>query len=144
WKLPLRDVIAPSLSIEAPHGGYLVPAAFAAQLAEKLAVHGIGFRRIETPLPELAAETFRADEANFAPRPVEGHQRVELKGAWKPETVSFGEGALFVPFAQPKARLVAALLEPQAPDSYAAWGEFSGAFEQKEYMEPYVAEAVAR
>lgn len=144
WKLPLRDVIVPGLSVEAPRGGYLVPAAHAAALAEKLAVHGIDFRRIEAALPELAAETFRAEEVNFAPKPVEGHHRVELKGAWKPETISLGEGALFVPFAQAKARLVAALLEPQAPDSYAAWGEFSGAFEQKEYMEPYVAEAVAR
>lgn len=144
WKLPLRDVIEPGLSVQAPRGGYVVPAAFAAAIAENLTVHGIVARRIDAALPQLAAETFRADEANFAPKPVEGRQRVELKGSWKPETVSMGEGALFVPFAQPKARLVAALLEPQAPDSYAAWGEFAGAFEQKEYMEPYVAEAVAR
>jgi hypothetical protein len=37
-----------------------------------------------------------------------------------------------------------ALLEPQAPDSLLGWGEFNNAFEQKEYMEPYVAEEVAR
>ena len=36
-----------------------------------------------------------------------------------------------------------ALLEPQAPDALAAWGEFNNAFEQKEYMEAYVAEEVA-
>jgi hypothetical protein len=36
------------------------------------------------------------------------------------------------------------LLEPKAPDSFAAWGELSNAFEQKEYMEAYVAENVAR
>ena len=53
-------------------------------------------------------------------------------------------GALFVPIAQPKARLVMALLEPQSEDSLAAWGEFNNAFEQKEYMEDYVAEDVAR
>src|SRR5690606_11804334 len=45
---------------------------------------------------------------------------------------------------QPLSRLAAALLEPQAPDSLAAWGLFNNAFERKEYMEPYVAEAVAR
>jgi hypothetical protein len=49
-----------------------------------------------------------------------------------------------VPIAQPKARLVMALLEPQAPDACAAWGMFNNAFEQTEYMEAYVAEAVAR
>jgi hypothetical protein len=36
------------------------------------------------------------------------------------------------------------LLEPQAPDSYVSWGYFDTAFEQKEYMENYVTEAVAR
>ena len=36
------------------------------------------------------------------------------------------------------------LLEPRAPDSLAAWGEFNIAFEQREYMEAYVAEDVAR
>jgi len=51
---------------------------------------------------------------------------------------------LFVPIDQPAARLVMGLLEPQAPDSLAAWGEFNNAFEQKEYMEDYVAEEVAR
>ena len=37
-----------------------------------------------------------------------------------------------------------ALLEPQAPDSLAAWGWFNAHFERKEYMEDYVAEDVAR
>ena len=32
----------------------------------------------------------------------------------------------------------------EAPDSLAAWGGFANAFEAKEYMEPYVAEQVAR
>mgnify|MGYP006172137141 CR=1 FL=1 len=32
------------------------------------------------------------------------------------------------------------LLEPASPDSLAAWGLFHAAFEQKEYMEDYVAE----
>ena len=36
------------------------------------------------------------------------------------------------------------LLEPLAPDSLVAWGEFNNAFERKEYMEDYVAEEVAR
>jgi hypothetical protein len=39
---------------------------------------------------------------------------------------------------------VLALLEPQAPDSLAAWGYFNACFEQKEQMERYVAEQIAR
>ena len=36
------------------------------------------------------------------------------------------------------------ILEPQAPDSMAAWGAFNNSFERKEYMEAYVAEEQAR
>jgi hypothetical protein len=36
------------------------------------------------------------------------------------------------------------LLEPRAPDSFAAWGFFNACFEQKEQMERYVAEQIAR
>jgi len=69
---------------------------------------------------------------------------VTLEGEWKPETLDLAAGMLFVPIAQPKARLVMALLEPQAPGSLVAWGWFNTAFEKKEYMEAYVAEDVAR
>jgi hypothetical protein len=42
------------------------------------------------------------------------------------------------------ARLVVALFEPHAPDSLVSWGLFNACFEQKEQMEPYVAEQIAR
>ncbi len=35
------------------------------------------------------------------------------------------------------------LLEPRDPDSLVSWGFFNASFERKEYMEAYVAEAVA-
>jgi dihydropteroate synthase len=67
-----------------------------------------------------------------------------VNGNWKSEPRAIAKGSLFVPIAQPKARLVMAILEPQAPDSLLAWGFFNNAFERKEYMEEYVAEDVAR
>jgi len=75
---------------------------------------------------------------------VEGHQRLTLTGGWKAETQDLPAGSLYVPLAQSKARMVLALLEPQAGDSLAAWGVFNNHFEPKEYMEAYVAEDVAR
>ncbi|WP_242107926.1 M14 family metallopeptidase [Luteimonas aquatica] len=144
WKLPLRDEIVPDHSVTAPRAGYLVPAAQAAWVGEKLRQHGIRFRRLDNALAQAKVMGFRADEASFSPRSVEGHQPLTLRGAWKPETREVAAGALFVPIAQPKARLVMAILEPQAPDSLAAWGEFNNAFERKEGMEAYVAEDVAR
>jgi hypothetical protein len=75
---------------------------------------------------------------------VEGHQRLTVTGQWRDEARDVPAGALWVPIKQPRARLLMALLEPQAPDSWLAWGVFNNAFETKEYMEPYVAEEVAR
>ena len=143
WKVPMRDELHPSLSVPAPRAGYVVPAAYAGWVGEKLKQHGIEFHRIGAH-PKASVETFRATRTQFAAQPVETHQRLTLEGAWKAETRDLGAGALFVPMAQPKSRLVMALLEPQAPDSLAGWGEFNAAFERKEYMEDYVAEDVAR
>jgi hypothetical protein len=80
----------------------------------------------------------------YSKAPFEGHTTVTLEGQWRPETRGIPAGSLFVPIAQANARVLVALLEPQAPDSFAAWGFFNTAFEAKEYLEPYVAEQVAR
>ena len=144
WKIPLRDEVLPKLSVSAPRGGYLVPAAHATWVGAKLALHGLQYRRLEAALPRADVEGFRAETTTFAPASFEGHQTLTVTGAWKAEPQDIAAGALFVPIAQPRARLVMALLEPQAPDSLLAWGEFNNHFEQKEYLEAYVAEAVAR
>jgi len=144
WKMPLRDDLLPDVTVTAPRGGYLVPAAYAARIGQKLRQHGISARLLPSRLTAAAVETFRADKADFGSRSSEGRQRLALQGEWRAETRDVAAGALFVPIAQPAARLVMALLEPQAPDSLSAWGEFNIAFEQKEYMENYVAEEVAR
>jgi len=130
--------------VVAPQAGYLVPAAHAAWVGAKLRQHGIVSRRVDAPLADATVETWRADSFHFAAQSFEGHQRLTANGAWKPDHEDFAAGALFVPISQPKARLVMALLEPDAPDSLLQWGEFNNAFEQKEYMEAYVAEDVAR
>lgn len=144
WHLPLRDEIIPSLTIAAPAAGYVVPAAHARWMAEKLRQQGLQFRVLDKPLARQSFEVFRASKASPSASSFEGHQPMALEGNWSREERELGAGALFVPIAQPWARLVMGLLEPQAPDSLAAWGEFNNAFEQKEYMEAYVAEDVAR
>ena len=144
WRVPLRDEVVADVEVAAPRAGYIVPAAQAALVAAKLRQHGITFRKLDKPLNRFAFETFRADKASFGATSFESHQRLTLEGSWKSETRDVQRGALFVPIAQPKARLVMAMLEPQAPDSLLAWGMFNNAFERKEYMEEYVAEDVAR
>jgi hypothetical protein len=144
WTVPLRDDVQPGTSITAPRGGYIVPSAHATAVAAQLALHGVDFRRFGRGVDGFAVERFDATKAEFAAASVEGHQRLSVAGQWAGASADIPAGSLFVPIAQPRARLAIAMLEPQAPDSLLAWGWFNNQFEQKEYMEAYVAEDVAR
>jgi hypothetical protein len=144
WHVPFKDVVVPKTQVKAPTGGYVIPAADAAWVGEKLLLHGIRFERILKPQPDVKLETFRASKVAYSKAPFEGHTAMTFEGQWQPETRVIPAGSLFAPIAQPNARVLVALLEPQAPDSLGAWGFFNTAFEAKEYMEPYVAEQVAR
>ena len=144
WTVPLRDEVVPDLRVAAPQGGYLIPVAYAAQVAAKLKVHGISYKVIGADQMSAEVETFRATQTTFGVQSFEGHQSLAVEGEWARERRSLGKGALFVPIAQPKARLVMTMLEPRGADGLLAWGAFNNAFERKEYMEDYVAEDVAR
>jgi hypothetical protein len=144
WRIPMRDDVQPLVSETAPRAGYLVPPEFAALVAPKLQAHGIAFRRLAVPV-EAGVQAWRSSSATLDATSTEGHQRVKAhEGAWAPEAARVEAGALFVPIAQPKARLAMSLLEPRAPDSLFAWGAFNNFLERKEYMEAYVGEEVAR
>ena len=143
WHVPYHGKVAPALTVKAPLGGYVVPAAWAQDIGARLALHGITCAPVPAPIAAVQVEAFRASEVQFARAPFEGRMRATLTGGWQREAQDIPAGALFVPIAQPGARLVMHLLEPQAPDSFCAWGFFNACFEQKEYLEPYVAEQVA-
>ena len=144
WHLPLKYEVVPDLTVTAPTRGYLVPAAHAAWIAERLTAQGVRFEVMTQGEPHAALQSFLAEKVAPDATIAEGRVSVTLSGHWRDDSRDIPAGSLFVPIAQPKARLVMSLLEPQAPDSYAAWGYFDAAFEQKEYMEDYVVEAVAR
>ncbi len=144
WEVPLVEGQRPTATATLPKGGWIVPAAHAARLAERLRLHGVLFSRLDGARRGAAVEAFRAREARFSPAPFEGRQTLEVEGEWAPETRDLAAGALWVPAAQARALLAAHLLEPSGPDSFLAWGEFNAAFEKKEYVEDYVLDAFAR
>ena len=144
WRVPYRNRVEPTLVVRAPLGGYVIPAGYAKVIGDKLALHGISFEPVREVIDGVRAEVFRATRVTFATAPFEGRMRATLEGNWARDTRNIAVGASFVPIAQPLSRLIMALLEPRAPDSLAAWGFFNACFEQKEHMEPYVAEQIAR
>ena len=144
WHVPFRRNTTPRVVVPAPRGGYLVPAGYAREMGEKLAQHGISSQVWFKAPTRCEVQVFRATKAEFSVAPFECCTRATLQGSWEPEQMDIGAGTLLVSIAQPRARLLMVLLEPQAPDSLAAWGMFNGWFEQKEYIEPYVAEMMAQ
>jgi hypothetical protein len=144
WHVPLQDRPEAAIVARAPRAGYLVPAALAGEVGPRLAIHGIAFERIAADIAAAPVLAFRATDVHYAHESFEGRMGVNLAGAWGKETRAIAAGSLYVPLAQPAARVIVALLDPLGPDSLAAWGFFNSALEAKEYMEPYVAEGVAR
>lgn len=144
WHVPYQDRVQPALTVTTPSRGYIIPPGYAELLADKLTLHGIAFERLSTPMRDSKAEAFHATHVQFSSSPFEGRMRATLYGDWRIGYHDVNAGALLVPTAQPLVRLVVALLEPQAPDSFAAWGFFNAHFEQKEQLEPYVAEQIAK
>jgi hypothetical protein len=143
WRIPLFDEVRPAATATAPRGGYIVPASYAQIVSEKLALHGIEFRKLTSASTGVDAEVLRATKVTYSPATFEGHTTVKLEGQWTRERRDVSAGSLFVPIAQARSLLLMTLLEPKDPDSMASWGVFNTAFERKEYMEAYVAEDVA-
>ena len=144
WRVPLRDDVQVDRQVTAPRRGYLVPAASAALVAAKLDLHGLQYTIVDAAQSAAPVQTFRATQTRFSPQTFEGHTTLSVDGQWQNEARDIPAGSLMVPIAQPRARLLMTLLEPQSEDSLLAWGFFNGAYEPKEYLEAYVAEDIAR
>ncbi len=144
WKVPLYDQVQASKQAQLPGYAYLVPAAHADWVGAKLALHGIRARPLGKDAEQVSAQVYRASEKALTPHSFEGRQMLTVKGDWEDYSVDLRSADLVVEVNGNNGLLLAALLDPEAPDSLLAWGFFNNHFESKEYMEPYVAEAVAR
>lgn len=142
WVVPFYEELKPNLIVTAPRLGYFVRSADASWVLPRLAVHGIKSRPWKQALPG-DTQVFRAVKTTFSATPSEGRQTLTVEGEWKVEAITVANDYVFVPIAQPKARLIVEFFEPRAKDSFVSWGFFNTAFEKKEYMEEYVAEDVA-
>ena len=76
WRIPLADEVRPAATVTAPRGGYIVPAAYAQIVGEKLALHGIEFRKLTSASAAVDAEVFRATKVTLLAGDVRGpHDR---------------------------------------------------------------------
>ena len=126
-----------------PPAGYVIPAAWTVVI-ERLRAHGLAFTTLEKPLT-CEVETYRFQGAEWQPKPFENHHMLkEVKPVPVRRNETFPAGSVVVRLNQPGARVAMHLLEPEAPDSLLKWGYLDAIFEQKEYSEERVMEAMAR
>lgn len=107
--------------------GYLVPSAWTS-VVELLKLHGVEMEKTGKPL-EQEFETYRFSNIKFAGASNEGHVAVTYDSKTVKEKIFVPAGSWWVPLKQRRARLVMAMLEPQAPDSLGRWGLMNSVFE---------------
>jgi hypothetical protein len=140
--VPIQDRFETTLEVERPRA-YLVPQQWTDEI-EILRLHGLRLRRLTAELT-TPVEGYQLSDPKWQPNPFEGRHQVTCKAdRLKSVARTFPAGTLVVPMDQPGSALAAHLLEPLGPDSFVAWGFFDTVFEQKEYAEPYVVEAMAQ
>jgi hypothetical protein len=138
--VPQYDSIKVKSSV-IPPVAYLIPPQWQ-QVIERLKLHGLQLERLKTPA-RLDAEFYKFSTAKWQEAPFEGHHQVSYKVEKFVQSRLFHSGTVVLWLHQRAAKVAIHALEPEAPDAFSAWGFFDAIFEQKEYAEDYVMEAVA-
>ena len=126
----------------APPLRYIVPAQWTSVI-DVLKAHGVRMKTLAA-FTTLEVESYRFTNVTWPSEPFEGRHMPHFDVEPTMETRSFPPGSKIVPMSQTLGRVILNLLEPHAPDSLARWGFFNAIFEEKEYAEHFVLEALAR
>ena len=140
--VPYFNTYRPSASVARPTA-YLIPQAWA-EVVATLRRNGAALEALPRDVT-VPAEVYYVEDYKSSPRPYEGHylhRDVRLRTAT--ETVTYRAGDFVVYLAAPApTRYLVETLEPQATDSFFAWGFFDSILQQKEHFSAYVFEDVA-
>lgn len=140
-RLPFFNKTKPSSGIMLPEA-YLIPAEWS-EVISRLKLHGIKIEKL-TQAAEVKIKSYKFRDYKFRETPNEGRQMVTTGVDETEESRKFPAGSAIIYTNQRTAKVIARILEPLAPGSFVEWGFFNAVFEQKEYSETYVMEAMAR
>lgn len=140
--VPYFNTYRPTLSVRRPVA-YIIPQAWE-EIIGRLRRNGVQLRQLKGPA-QGPTETYLIDDFQTGARPFEGHylhSQVKLSTEHEPlSTIPAGDYVALLD--QPAARYLVETLEPQATDSFFAWGLFDSILQQKEHFSDYVFEEVA-
>lgn len=124
-----------------PPRAYIIQREWTEQIA-KLALHGVAMGTLREPAT-LNVQYYHLDSVSWGRESYEGNVRASYKVTRRDTTITYPAGTVIVDLHQRPARVAIQALEPEGPDSFIAWGFWNTIFEQKEYMESYMADPLA-
>ena len=139
--VPMYDNLRVKAAV-APPLQYIVPVQWT-NVIDVLNAHGLQLKTLGESRA-IEVESYRFTNVKWPHEPFEGRHMPQFEVEPTVEVREFAAGSVVVPLAQRSAKVALNLLEPQAPDSLARWGFFNAIFEEKEYAEHYILEALAR
>ena len=122
YRLPYLGLAVPQRTLALPQGYILLP--FQDDVLKNLRAHGIRVARLVSGVT-LEAENYVIEKIEVADTLFQGRALNRFQGTYQRHPVDFPANSWFVTMHQPLARLVTVLLEPESPDSLAAWGFFN-------------------
>jgi hypothetical protein len=142
FTLPLFNNQIPTLLVQLPRA-YIIPAEWK-EIISRLDWHGIRYDLLAESAA-IPVETYKFSNPRWNKEPYEGRQIISSVETDTVVTVrTFSMGSAVVWTNQPTARLIAFMFEPATEESFLKWGFFNAVFEEKEYVETYVMEKMAR
>ncbi len=139
-RIPFRSYATPAAQVKAPKY-YLVPSAYE-RLLPTFDAYGTAYPLDKAQVVNAVA--YRIDDYQTVARPYEGHYlHYGVEASRVPMQVTARPGDYLIEVTAANLQLLAALFEPEAVDSYFAWGMFDSWLQQKEHYSDYVFEETA-
>ena len=139
--LPVYNKVEITKRVNLP-AAYIIPQEFK-NIIRRIKLHGVEVEELNESRM-LTVEKYQISDYRFAEKPYEGRQRVSVNCEVLTEQLSFPKGTFIIKTKQRGIRIIANLLEPEAPDSFLSWGFFNAFLERKEYAEDFVMEPLAQ
>ncbi len=140
-EISFYDTYDPTLIISAPKA-YIIPKAWR-NVIERLIINDI----VITPLNAdtiMEVEVYYIEDLESTATAFEGHYlHTDIKVRKEIQKIQYFKGDIVVNVNQESNNYIVQTLEPQAPDSFFAWGFFDAILMQKEWFSDYVFEDIA-
>lgn len=136
--IPFLNDYKADITVDKP-SAYIIPQAWH-EVIERLEANHVQLERLEQD-EQVAVDVYYIKGEETTKSPYEGHYlHYNIQVEKRQETIQFYKGDYRISMNQIRNRYIMETLEPQAHDSFFAWGFFDSILQQKEHFSSYVFE----